>query len=64
MANPKYTNITEEDMWVDGAPSRASNTGLVLNTGSESYWFDGQSAEELFPLGNNITGKFFLLFDE
>lgn len=64
MANPKYTNITDEDMWVDGAPSRGINTGLVLNSNSETYWIDGQTAEELYPLGNTITGKFFLLFDE
>lgn len=64
MANPKYTNIVEEDMWIDGAPSRGCNICVAVNTASEYFWFDGQPAEEIFPLGNNITGKFFLLFDE
>jgi hypothetical protein len=35
----------------------------ATDTGTEKYWFQGKSEENLFPLNNGDTGKFFLLFE-
>jgi hypothetical protein len=48
--------------WIDGTTFegiRKENT----NPGTETYWFLGKSEENLFPLNNGDTGKFFLMFD-
>jgi len=63
MANPQYTNVNEEELFVDGTSTQGIKNGLVLDEGSEKYWSDGSPVISLFPVANQQTGKFLLLFD-
>ncbi len=48
--------------WIDGTTFEGVRNQEV-NTGTEIAWFQGKSEENLFPLNNGDTGKFFLLFE-
>lgn len=48
--------------WIDGVTYQGVRD-QSSNTGEEKYWFEGKSAENLIPLNNGDTGKFFLLFE-
>jgi hypothetical protein len=56
------TNVNSEDFWQDGKSVAGINTLLLNNSGSETYWVDGQPAKTLFPSSAVETGKFFSLF--
>ena len=63
MANPQYLPGNEEDCWLNGEPASGLKTTMVENTGTEKYWVNGAPASDLFPRGNNDTGRFFIIFD-
>ena len=55
-------NKGDEKYWIEGLPFQ----GLRFEPakpGSEKYWVNGLPEENLTPLQNFDTGKFFLLFE-
>lgn len=52
----------DQKYWFEGQPFE----GLRLQAsqvGSQKFWADGHPAEDITPLLNADTGKFFLLFE-
>lgn len=51
-----------ETYYIDGVTFQGVRNEAV-NTGTEISWFEGKSEQNLFPLNNGDTGKFFLMFE-
>jgi hypothetical protein len=51
-----------ETYWIDGTTFEGVKNGNN-DPGTERFWFQGKSEENLFPPNNGDTGKFFLLFE-
>lgn len=52
----------QQTYWNNGLPAEGLKN-KTANPGSERFWFEGTSEENLFLLTNQDTGKFFLLFE-
>lgn len=48
--------------WIDGTTFEGVRLEAT-QVGTEKYWFEGEPEENLTPLQNFDTGKFFLLFE-
>jgi hypothetical protein len=51
-----------EKYWLDGQPYRGLRNQATKTT-NEKYWLDGMPENNIFPINNEDTGKFFLLFE-
>lgn len=51
-----------ETYWIEGEPFQGVRNPPT-KTGTEKYWVNGLTEENLTPDQNSDTGKFFLLFE-
>lgn len=52
----------DETYWINGTPFQGIRNQATW-VGDERYWFEAQTEQNIFPLNNQDTGKFFLLFE-
>lgn len=52
----------DETYWNNGLSFEGVRNQQTL-VGSNTYWFEGLPEENIFPLNNQDTSKFFILFE-
>lgn len=52
----------DQKYWMDGEPYQGCRL-QATQVGTQKYWFEGLPEENLTPLQNFDTGKFFLVFE-